>query len=149
VQEVDAQKVSGFSGSRERQRDGEPVQIHGRGVDASQRTARKMSISRRAEWPWVGRTTVGSRPSTAHFTPTEVARWVAYQRIQLEAGTFDNRTMTTTISEKSWRMIIFKIETSRTLIENPSKNWRQDWNVRTFLRALEEVYALEPKDRFM
>ena len=46
-------------------------------------------------------------------------------------------------------MIMFKIETSRTLNENPSKNWRQDWNVHTFLRALEEVYALEPKDRFM
>ena len=87
--------------------------------------------------------------STAHLTPSEVARWVAHQRVQLEASTFDNRTLTTTISEKSWKMIMFKIETSRTLLENPSKNWRQDWNVYTFLRALKEVYALEPKDCFM
>ena len=87
--------------------------------------------------------------STAHLTPSEVARWLAHQRVQLEASTFDNRTLTTSISEKSWKMIMFKIETSRTLRKNLSKNWRQDWNVHTFLRALEEVYALEPKDRFM
>ena len=62
--------------------------------------------------------------STAHLTPSEVARWVAHQRVQFEASTFDNRTQTTTISEKSWMMIMFKIETSRTLRENPSKNWR-------------------------
>jgi len=31
--------------------------------------------------------------STAHFTPTEVARWVTHQRVQLEAGTFDHRTL--------------------------------------------------------
>jgi len=35
---------------------------------------------------------------------------VPHQRVLLEADTFDNRTLTTTISEKSWRMIMFKIE---------------------------------------
>ena len=61
--------------------------------------------------------------STAHLMPTEVMRWLAHQRVQLEAGTFHNRTLTTTISEKSWTIFMFKIETSHTLIENPSKNW--------------------------
>jgi len=46
-------------------------------------------------------------------------------------------------------MIMFKIATSRTLLENSSKDWRRDWNVHTFLRALEEVYTLEPKARIM
>jgi hypothetical protein len=34
-------------------------------------------------------------------------------------------------------------------LEDDHVHWRQDWNVHSFLRALEEVYALEPKDRFM
>jgi len=63
--------------------------------------------------------------STARLTPTEMARWVAHQYVQLE---------------KSLRTIMLKIETSHILIENLSKNWRQDSS---------EVYALEPKDRFM
>ena len=46
-------------------------------------------------------------------------------------------------------MIRFKIASSRTLRENPSSNWRQDWAMDTFLKALEEVYTLEPRDRFM
>ena len=87
--------------------------------------------------------------SNAHLTPQEEAKWVAHQRVQLKAGTFDARTLSTTISERSWTMIGFKISSSRILREYPSSNWKKDWTMDTFLEALEEVYALEPKDRFM
>ena len=79
--------------------------------------------------------------SSAHLTPEQVAKWVAHQRVQLEAGTFDAKTLTTTISKRSWTMIGFKIESSRTLRENPSSHWRKEWVMDTFLKALEEVYA--------
>ena len=46
-------------------------------------------------------------------------------------------------------MIDFKIASSRTLCENPASDWRKDWNMDTFLKALEEVYAVEPADRLM
>ena len=46
-------------------------------------------------------------------------------------------------------MIEFKIASSRTLRENPSSDWRKEWNMDTFLKALEEVYSVEPADRFM
>ena len=87
--------------------------------------------------------------SNAHLTPQEVAKWIAHQRVQLEAGTFNSRTLTTTISEKSWTMIGFKIVSSRTLSENPSSNWRTNWTMDTLPKALEEDYALEPIDRFI
>jgi len=69
--------------------------------------------------------------------------------VQLEAGTFDARTLRTTISERAWTIIEFKVESSRTLRENPSSNWRTEWTMYVFLKALEEVCALEPSDRFM
>ena len=67
----------------------------------------------------------------------------------MEAGTFDARTLPTTISERSWIMIGFKMASSRTLRENPANDWRKDWDMDTFLKALEVVYAVETADRFM
>ena len=64
-------------------------------------------------------------------------------------GTFDARTLPTTISERSWIMIGFKIASSRTLHEIPAYDWRKDWNMDTFFKALEVVYAVEHADRFM
>ena len=87
--------------------------------------------------------------SSAHLTSAQVAKWVQHQRAQLEAHTFDSRTLTTTISEQAWKMIGFKIASSRTLRENPSNDWKGEWSMDTFLKALEEVYSLEPADRFM
>ena len=87
--------------------------------------------------------------SSDHLTSEQKAKWVQHQRTQLEAGTFDARTLTTTISERSWIMIGFKIAPSHTLRENPASDWRKVWNMDTFLKALEEVCAVEPKDRFM
>ena len=80
--------------------------------------------------------------SSAHLTSEQVAKWVQHQRTQLEARTFDARTLTTTISERFWTMIGFKIAFSRTLHENPTNDWRKEWNMDTFLKALEEVYSL-------
>ena len=60
--------------------------------------------------------------SSAHLSSTQVAKWVQHQRTQLEARTFDSRTLTTTISEQAWEMIGFKIASSRTLRENPSND---------------------------
>ena len=65
--------------------------------------------------------------SKMHLTPQEVAKWIAHQRMQLEARTFDSRTLATTISERPWAMIELKIDSSRTLRENPRKDWREDW----------------------
>ena len=53
--------------------------------------------------------------SSARLTPKDVAKWITHQRTQFEAGTFDTRTLTTTISERSWAMIEIKIESSRNL----------------------------------
>ena len=69
--------------------------------------------------------------SNTHLTPEEVAKWVAHQRVQLEAGTFDARTLTTTT------MMGIKIASPLTLCENYSSNWRTDWTIDTFLKALE------------
>ena len=82
--------------------------------------------------------------SSAHLTGEQVSKWIKHQRTQLEARTFDARTLTTTISEQAWRMIGFKIASSRTLRDNPSSDWKAEWNMDTFLKALEEVYSLEP-----
>ena len=46
-------------------------------------------------------------------------------------------------------MIGFTIVSSRTLRKNPASDWRKDWKMDAFLKALEEVYTVEPKDRFM
>ena len=46
-------------------------------------------------------------------------------------------------------MIGFKIASSHTLRENPSGDWRGEWSMDTFLKALEEVYSLESADCFM
>ena len=73
--------------------------------------------------------------SSAHLTSEQVAKWVQHQRTQLEARTFDSRTLTTTISEKSWEMMEFKIASSRTLRENPSSDWRGEWSMDTFPKA--------------
>ena len=40
--------------------------------------------------------------SSARLTSEQVAKWVQHQRTQLEAVTFDARTLTTTISERSY-----------------------------------------------
>jgi hypothetical protein len=53
--------------------------------------------------------------------------------------------LTATISERSWTMIELKIASSRTLADNPKRNWRDEWTMNVFLRALEEVYALDKK----
>ena len=45
-------------------------------------------------------------------------------------------------------MIGFKMASSHTLRENYSSNWRMDWTMDTFLKVLEEVYALKLKHRF-
>ena len=46
-------------------------------------------------------------------------------------------------------MIGFKVASSCTLRENPSNDWRAEWNMDTIIKALEDVYSLEPADRFM
>jgi len=69
--------------------------------------------------------------SKAHLTPQEVAKWIAHQRTQIEAGTFDSRTLTTTISERSWAMIELKIDSSHTLRKKPRKDWREEWDMNT------------------
>jgi hypothetical protein len=51
--------------------------------------------------------------SKAHLTPQEIAKWIAHQRTQLEAETFNSCTLTTTIRERSWAMIELKIDSSR------------------------------------
>jgi hypothetical protein len=87
--------------------------------------------------------------SKTHLTPQEVAKWIAHQRTQLEARTFNGHTLTTTISESSWAMIELKIDSSRTLRENPRKDWREEWDMNTFFTALEEDYALDSRGRFL
>jgi len=80
--------------------------------------------------------------SKTHLTPQEVAKW------KIEAGTFDSRTLTTTISERSWAMIELKIDSSRTLHKAPRKDWQEEWDMNTSFKALEEVYALDSRVAF-
>jgi hypothetical protein len=42
-----------------------------------------------------------------------------------------------------------KIDTSCTLRENPKKDWREEWDINTFFKALEETYALDSRGRFL
>ena len=123
----------------------EPEQTPTEGQETSNRTKRaspSQPLHRACSGPPV-------TLSSAHLTSEQVAKWVQHQRTQLEAGTFDARTLTTTISKRSWTMIGFKIVSSRTLRKNPASDWRKDWKMDAFLKALEEVYTVEPKDRFM
>ena len=45
-------------------------------------------------------------------------------------------------------VIKIKIATSRKLRENPSNDWQNEWDMETFLKALEEVFAESDSDRF-
>ena len=141
-----------------------PVQpIFARGDDTSPRTSRQTPHSLRPETPRIrhpdvtsgcseppprvkrqatGRGRYGDhshRTKYAHWVSGPV-KWIAHQHVQLEAGTFDARTLATTIIERSWTMIGFKIDSSRTLRENPPNNWRADWTMDTFLKALDHLH---------
>lgn len=78
---------------------------------------------------------------------TKHAQWATSNTVKCPSHTGkwvrDTKMLTVTISER------LKIASSRALADNPKRNWRDEWTMNVFLRALEEVYALDKKGRFM
>ena len=83
----------------------------------------------------------GSLVTSAH-----VRLFVEHTRTKLRARTFLMDQLDADI-DKAMQMIELKIAHSKVMQDNPGP-WRKTWNVELFLRALEEVYAVNPIDKF-
>jgi hypothetical protein len=84
----------------------------------------------------------------AQITKAQVKTWIESVRLQLETNTFDPATLPAIIDPRAMMVMKIKIATSRTLRENPSNDWQNEWDMETFLKALEEVFAESDSDRF-
>jgi hypothetical protein len=84
----------------------------------------------------------------AQITKTQVKKWIESVRLQLETNTFDPAMLPTIIDPRAMMVIKIKIATSRTLRENLSSDWPNEWDMETFLKALEEVFSEQDSDRF-
>jgi hypothetical protein len=51
------------------------------------------------------------------------------------------------VDKADMKMIELKIGHSKVMQDNPGP-WRDTWNVELFLKTLEEVYAMDPVDKF-
>ena len=78
------------------------------------------------------------------ITKAQVKIWIESVCLQLKTNTFDPATQPAIIDPRAMMVIKVKIATSRTLRENPSN----EWDMETFLEALEEVFAESNSDRF-
>ena len=83
----------------------------------------------------------------AQITKAQIKTWIESVRLQLETNTFEP-ALPAIIDPRAMMVIKIKIATSRKLRENPSNDWQNEWDMETFLKALEEVFAESDSDRF-
>ena len=80
----------------------------------------------------------GSLVTSAH-----VRLFVEHMRTKLRARTFLMDQLDADIDKAAMQMIELKIAHSKVMQDNPGP-WRKTWDVELFLRALEEVYVVNP-----
>ena len=80
-------------------------------------------------------------------TPAQVRLFVEHTRTKLRARTFLMDQLDADIDKAAMQMIVLKIAHSKMMQDNPGP-WREKWDVDLFLRALEEVYAVNSIDKF-
>ncbi len=79
-------------------------------------------------------------------TPAQVRLFVEHTRTKLRARTFLMDQLDADIDKAAMQMIELKIVHSKVQQDNPGQ-WRKNWDVDLILRALEEVYAVNPIDK--
>ena len=80
-------------------------------------------------------------------TPAQVRLFVEHTRTKLRARTFMVDQLDADIDKATMQMIVLKIGHSKVMQDN-SGPWRDTWDVVLFLKALEEVYAVDTVDKF-
>jgi hypothetical protein len=79
-------------------------------------------------------------------TPAQVSLFVKHTRTKLRARTFLMDQLDADIDKAAMQMIELKIAHFKVMQDNPGP-LRKNWDVDLFLRALEEVYAVNPIDK--
>ena len=82
---------------------------------------------------------------TVHLTGTDltiaqVNAFIESLEKQLRTHSYDPLAMETTIAPETWRIPNAQILNSQTLKKNWKSDWRNEWDVDTFIRALKELY---------
>ena len=83
----------------------------------------------------------------SHVTPAQESLFVEHKRTKLRARTFMVDQLDADIDWVAMKMIELKIGHSKVMQDNPGP-WRDTRDVVLFLKALEEVYAVNPVDKF-
>ena len=83
----------------------------------------------------------------ARITPEDVKKFVVQKKVQLRSGAFLLAQLDADIDANAMAMIGLKLENSKALATRPGP-WRRIWDVEYFLKALEEIYAIDVVDKF-
>ena len=83
----------------------------------------------------------------ARITPEDVKKFVVQKKVQLRSGVFLLAQLDADIDANAMAMIELKLENSKALAMKPGP-WRLKWDVEYFLKALEEIYAIDIVDKF-
>ena len=83
----------------------------------------------------------------ARITPEDVKKFVIQKRVQLRSNMFLLAQLDADIDANAMAMIELKLENSKALANRPGP-WRLKWDVEYFLKALEEIYAIDVVDKF-
>jgi len=83
----------------------------------------------------------------ARITPEDVKKFVIQKKVQLRSNMFLLAQLDADIDANAMAMIELKLENSKALATKPGP-WRLKWDVVYFLKALEEIYAIDVVDKF-
>ena len=90
---------------------------------------------------------------TVHLTGTDltvaqVSAFIESVEEQLRTHSYDPLAMETTIAPETWRILNAQILNSQTLKNKWKSDWRNEWDVDTFIKALKELYPSNKMSRF-
>ena len=83
----------------------------------------------------------------ARITPEDVKKFVVQKKVQLRSGVFLLAQLDADIDANAMAVIELNLENSKALAMRPGP-WRLKWDVEYFLKALEEIYAIDVVDKF-
>ena len=85
----------------------------------------------------------------ASISPKQVHSFIAHIRQLILNGTFSHDAMRLLIDQPAMDYIGLMFNTSAVMSKNRVACWQTDWDVATVIEALEEVFPLQPGDRFV